>query len=80
MSGVNGNARITAVRSETVAREVLARAAVKVGGVGKLASHLNLSSRALSEYVNGRLAVPDALFLRVLDVVLEELPESERDH
>jgi hypothetical protein len=53
---------------------------VKVGGVGKLASHLNLSSRALSEYVNGRLAVPDALFLQVLDVVLEELPESERDH
>ena len=68
------------MRSETVAREVLARAAVKVGGVGKLGSQLNLSSRVLSEYVNGRLAVPDALFLRVLDVVLEELPESERDH
>jgi len=55
---------------------VLARAAAQVGGVAELAARLNLSSRALREYVTGRLAVPDALFLRALDVVLEELPET----
>ena len=44
---------------------MLARAAAQVGGVAELAARLNLSSRALREYVTGRLAVPDALFLRV---------------
>jgi hypothetical protein len=91
---VTGNATITAVKSEALAQHVLARAAAKVGGVAKLASRLNLSPRVLHYYVTGRLVVPDALFLRALDVVLEEppntglatqqdaqsLPESKRDH
>jgi hypothetical protein len=56
---------------------VLARAAAKVGGVAELASRLNLNPRVLRWYVTGHLAVPDALFLRALDVALEELPETE---
>ena len=76
LSVLTGNATIDPVRTETVARHVLARAAAQVGGVAELAARLNLSSRALREYVTGRLAVPDALFLRALDVVLEELPEA----
>ena len=76
LSVVTGKATITAVRSEAVARHVLARAAAKVGGVAELASRLNLSPRVLHHYVTGRLVVPDALFLRALDVVLEELPET----
>jgi hypothetical protein len=67
---------MTAVEIEGVARHVLERAAAKVGGVAELASRLNLSPRVLHYYVTGRLVVPDALFLRALDVVLEELPET----
>jgi len=63
------------MKTEAVARHVLARAAAKVGGVAELASRLNLSPRVLHYYVTGRLVVPDALFLRALDVALEELPE-----
>ncbi len=74
---VTGNATITAVKTEAVARQVLARAVAKVGGVAELASRLNLSPRALHHYVTGRLVVPDALFLRALDVALEELPKAE---
>lgn len=67
-----------AVKTEAVARHVLARAAAKVGGVAKLAARLNLSQRALSWYVHGDLTVPDALFLKALDIVLEELPETRQ--
>ena len=64
------------MKTEAVARHVLARAVAKVGGVAELASRLNISPRVLYHYVTGRLVVPDALFLRALDVVLEELPEA----
>ena len=73
---LTGSATITAVKAEAVARHVLARAAAKVGGVAELASRLNLSPRVLHHYVTGSQVVPDALFLRALDVVLEELPET----
>ena len=46
------------MKTEAVARHVLARAAAKVGGVAKLAARLNLSQRALSWYVHGDLTVP----------------------
>jgi hypothetical protein len=73
---LKGSTTITAVRLEGAARHVLARAAAKVGGVGELASRLNIRPRALRHYVSGDLPVPDALFLRVLDVLLDELPET----
>jgi hypothetical protein len=72
---VAGRATITAVRTEGVARHVLARAAAKVGGVAALASRLNVSPRALHYYITGQFIVPDGLFLRALDV-LEELPQA----
>ena len=73
---VAGSTTITGVRTEGVARHVLARAAVKVGGVTKLASRLNIRPRALHGYVTGYLIVPDALFLRALDLLLDELPHA----
>ncbi len=73
---VAGSTTITAVRTEGVARHVLARAAVKVGGVAQLASRLNVRPRALHGYVTGHLVVPDALFLRALDLLLEEPPHA----
>jgi hypothetical protein len=65
------------MKNQAFPRHVLARAAAKVGGVAKLASRLNLSQRVLSWYVHGDLAVPDALFLKALDIILEELPETQ---
>jgi len=64
------------MKTEAVARHVLARAAAKVGGVAELASRLDVRPRALHHYVTGQLVVPDALFLRALDVLLEELPDK----
>jgi hypothetical protein len=55
---------------------VLERAAAKVGSVAELAARLNVRPRALRYYVTGRLVVPDGLFLRALDVLLEESPET----
>ena len=71
-----GSTTIAAVRTEEVARHVLARAAAKVGGVGELASRLNVRPRALHYYVTGQFVVPAGLFLRALDVLLEEPPET----
>jgi len=67
---------MTAVEIEGVARHVVERAAAKVGGMAALASRLDLRPRVLRWYVTGQLNVPDALFLRALDVLLEELPET----
>ena len=72
---VAGSTTISVVRTEGVARHVLACAAAKVGGVAKLASLLNVRPRALHCYVTGQFIVPDDLFLRALDV-LEELPQA----
>jgi hypothetical protein len=78
LSWITESARIAAVKTQAVARHVLARAAAKVGGVAKLASRLNLSQRVLTWYVHGDLTVPDALFLKALDMILEELPETRQ--
>ena len=72
----SGSTTIGAMKTEAVARHVLARAAAKVGGVAELASRLDVRPRALHHYVTGQLVVPDALFLRALDVLLEELPDK----
>ena len=64
-------------------RLLLARAAVTLGGVDALASQLDISQRALTLYIQGHEAVPDALLLRVIDVILDYLPDentSEQSH
>ena len=57
------------------ARRVLARAAVLLGGVDRLAGRLNLTQRELGEFLTGGVPVPDALFLAAIDIVLEDLPD-----
>ena len=64
-----------AMDSSVTARRVLARAAVLLGGVERLAGRLNLTQRQLSELLRGSTPVPDALFLAAIDIVLEDLPE-----
>lgn len=57
-------------------RQLLARAAVRLGGVDALASQLEISQRVLTLYIEGHEAVPDSLLLRVIDVILEDLPDQ----
>ena len=58
--------------AKQVGRRVLARAAAKVGGVAELAARLDISQRVLQYYIADREPVPDALFLRAIDVILED--------
>jgi hypothetical protein len=60
------------------ARRILARAAAQVGGIPHLASELKLSESALRHYILGREPIPEALMLRVIDVLLEQFPEPPR--
>lgn len=55
-------------------RKLLAHVAVQMGGVDRLADRLGISARVLHLYITGKELVPDSLFLRVVDVVLEKLP------
>jgi hypothetical protein len=64
--------------SHEVARRVLARAAAQLGSVESLAGRLMISSRLLQYYITGSEPVPDSLLLRVIDIVLEGLPEIEK--
>jgi len=62
-----------------VGRRVLARAAAKLGGVESLAERLEISQRLLQYYITGREPVPDVLFMRAIDVILEEEPPILRE-
>ena len=60
------------------ARRVLARTAVQIGGIRKLASELNLSEARLRRYVLGEEPVPEGLMLQIIDVLLDQLPEPPK--
>lgn len=60
------------------ARRVLARTAAQVGGTANLASKLGVSERVLSRYILGKEQIPEGLMLRIIDVLLEQLPESPK--
>jgi hypothetical protein len=53
------------------ARSFLVHAAVRLGGVEALAAKLDIGPRVLEHYISGNEPVPDSLFLRVIDVVLD---------
>lgn len=55
-------------------RKLLAHVAVQMGGVDRLAGKLGISARLLNLYITGKERIPDSLFLRVVDVVLEKEP------
>ena len=59
-------------------RRVLARAALQVGGMPKLAAELRLSERTLRRYILGEEAIPEGLMLRIIDVLLKQLPEPPK--
>jgi hypothetical protein len=61
------------VASHDTARRVLAHAAAQVG-VAALAERLLISERLLHHYLTGHELIPDELFLRAVDVIIEQLP------
>ena len=60
------------------ARRVLARTAVQIGGTRKLATELNLSEASLRRYLLGQEPIPEGLMLKLIDVLLEQLPEPPK--
>ena len=60
------------------ARRVLAHTAVQVGGIPKLAAELEVSEAVLRGYIAGKESIPEGLVLKVIDVLLKQLPEPPR--
>jgi AcrR family transcriptional regulator len=54
-------------------RKLLAHIAVRMGGVDQIAKRLKLSARVVRLYIEGKEQIPDALVLRAVDLILDEL-------
>ena len=50
-------------------QRLLEQAAARLGGVENLAKKLGVTQRAMKLYLNGAAPVPDALFLRLVDLL-----------
>lgn len=60
--------------TQQAARQVLARAAMVVGGTEALAARLDMSPRVLKLYLEGSESIPDSLLLRAIDLIVDDLP------
>lgn len=60
------------------ARRVLAHTAVQLGGVPRLAAQLKVSEAVLRGYIAGKESIPEGLMLKIIDVLLKQLPEPPR--
>ena len=50
---------------------VLAKAVEKLGGVKAFAARLGVSERVLQSYIDGTEPIPDSLYLKAVDVILD---------
>jgi hypothetical protein len=57
-------------------RKLLAHVANRLGGVEALAARLGISPRVLGAYLSGHELIPDALVLRVVDLVLGDTEKA----
>jgi hypothetical protein len=53
-------------------RRLLEQAAARLGGVEQLAEKLGVTKRAMKLYVDGAAPLPDALLLRLVDLLSEQ--------
>jgi hypothetical protein len=53
-------------------RRLLEQAATRLGGVEQLAKKLGVTQRAMKLYLNGAAPLPDALLLRLVDLLSEQ--------
>jgi hypothetical protein len=63
---------------QETARRVLGRAVQKLGGEQELAARIGITVLLLRLYLEGQRPVPDAVLLRAVDIVLDELPELSK--
>jgi hypothetical protein len=55
--------------------ECVQRAAALLGGEGALAARLEVTPRLVGRWLDGHSAIPESMFLRVVDILLEiDLP------
>ena len=64
---------------QKASRQILAKAAVKIGGAEVLASRLEITVRLLKMYVEGDQEIPDSVLLRAIDIIVEDLPQALPD-
>lgn len=64
-----------AVPIQKASRQILAKAAVTVGGAEMLASRLQVTAQVLKLYLEGDREIPDPLLLRAIDIIIEDLPQ-----
>ena len=60
-------------------RRLLAHAAARCGGIDGLADRLQISARVLSRYLTNSEPIPDALILKTLDILMDQIAKA-RDH
>lgn len=53
-------------------RQVLEHAATRFGGAEQLAKKLGIRQRLMKLYLDGATPIPDALFLRLVDLLSEQ--------
>jgi hypothetical protein len=63
------------VHIEKGSRQILARAAVLIGGAEILASRLAINAGMLRMYLEGNEEIPRSVLLQAIDIILEELPK-----
>ncbi len=57
-------------------QRLLEQAAARLGGVENLAKRLGVTQRAMKLYLSGAAPVPDALFLRLVDLLSDQSPSE----
>jgi hypothetical protein len=53
-------------------RQLLEQAATRLGGLEQLAKKLGVTQRAMKLYLSGAAPLPDALLLRLIDLLSEQ--------
>lgn len=61
---------------QAVARQVLERVVQKTGSLNRTARLLGVTPGALEFYFEGRHVMPDSLFIRLVDLAMEESATS----
>ena len=57
-------------------QRLLEQAAARLGGAENLAKKLGVTQRAMKLYLSGAAPVPDALFLRLVDLLADQWPSE----